>query len=59
MKQVEFPVNALFENIKSIMKKKMEKIMLCSKCCHFVKKIIFSVSKISKMSTLSMQSIRC
>ena len=39
--QVEFPVPALSENTKSIMKKKSEKKILSSKCCHFVKKLLF------------------
>ena len=41
--QVEFPMYALSKNTKSILKKKSEKIMLNSKCCHFVKKIFLSI----------------
>ena len=59
---VGFPVNARSENTKSFIKKKSDKIMLSSKCCHFVKNI-FSVSNIFmqmfKVSTLCMRSIRC
>ena len=61
--QVEFPENALFKNTKSIMKKKNEKIMLSSKYCHFVKRIIFSVSNIFmqmfKVSTLCIEPLIC
>ena len=39
--QVEFPVHALSENTKSIMKKKSEKKILSSQCCRFVKKLFF------------------
>ena len=41
--QVEFPVNELSENTKFIMKKKSEKIMLITKCCHFVKNYFLSI----------------
>ena len=61
--QVQFPVHALSENTKSIMKKKSEKKNAKFKMLSFCRKIIFSVSNIFmqmfKVSTLCMQSIRC
>ena len=60
---IEFPVYTLPENTKSIIKKKSEKLMLSSKCCHFCQNIIFLVSNIVmqmfKVSSFCMQSIRC
>ena len=43
LKQVEFPVHALSENTKSIMKKKIEKKMLSSKYSHFVINYFLSI----------------
>ena len=60
--QVEFPVPALFENTKSIMKKKSDKNAKF-KMLSFYQNIKFSVSNIFmqmfKVSILCMQSIRC
>ena len=55
--QVEFAVNALSENTKSIMMKKSEKILLSSKCGHFVKEL-FSWYRISSCKcTLSIPCV--